>query len=280
MDVCNFLCVLSSSAFWIVLKLSASGQVGSGRNLSDMKTAISEPLLQDNEAAKCTVANYVQREPKVTQTASAQGQDFPFDPELCLSALHQSAPLLVSVHWISSQSPSTCTVAKYHVRKERDSFTALSNKHSRFMLGCVTASNKQILHFPWNSTNTACRVRNHVSARQQEPNLSNRLHNCTSRSMCKPRQSVWADTAPSHKRDARPCQSLCAPYRHGIVAGCLYEPLDLSTTPEIPLSSIPSTVIPPQQRCNFSSLFLCASSYPAIHVADTDMPCSARRSLR
>lgn len=45
-------------------------------------------------------------------------------------------------------------------------------------------------------------------------------------------------------------------------------------------SSIPSTVIPPQQGCSFSLLFLCASSYPEIHVGDTDMSCSARRSLK
>lgn len=75
-------------------------EVDSEGNLRDMKTAISEPsdLLQANAAAKCTAGSQVPCEPKETQTAPQQGQDFPFDPELCPDALHQSAPTSGSAH--------------------------------------------------------------------------------------------------------------------------------------------------------------------------------------
>lgn len=100
----------------------------------------------------------------------------PFYPQLCPRALHRNTPLLVFMHWISSQSPSACTVAKHHIQEDRDSFTALSNKHSLFILGCMKASNIS-KSYVFLETVQTLRVRNHVSAWQQEPDLSNRPHN-------------------------------------------------------------------------------------------------------
>lgn len=130
----------------------------------------------------------------------------PFYPQLCPRALHRSAPLLVFMHWISSQSPSACTVAKHHIQEDTDSFTALNNKHSRFILGCMKASNIS-KSYVFLETVQTLRVRNHVSARQQEPDLNNRQHNYMAQSangLCfvshaSPREL----TPPHHARGVR-----------------------------------------------------------------------------
>jgi len=110
------------------------------------------------------------------------------------------------------------------------------------------------------STNTG--VRNQVSARQQEPNLSNRLH--------------AGPCAVAQTHHAREMQGHVRVFVH--LTDCTELPLQTFRPQHNPRNT--STGIPPQQGCNSSLLFLYTSSYPAIHVANTDLPCHARRSSR